>query len=120
MLVNAKIDASQITYAERDLMEIYPVEFEDWWVIRGYKGYDISDFVKKWNGTIYDESDLIQMEQEREARRVANEARRIEIYKELAELDTKAIRPLREGETERVAQLAAQSKALRSELAGLV
>lgn len=42
--------------------------------------------------------------------------RRNEIYAQLAEIDKKSTRPLREGETARLAELTAQAVALRAQL----
>ena len=46
----------------------------------------------------------------------ANARRRVQIAAELEEIDKKSVRPLREGDTERVAALEAQADALRVEL----
>lgn len=44
------------------------------------------------------------------------EQRRADIYAQLDEIDRKSIRPAREGETARLAELTAQAVALRAEL----
>lgn len=46
----------------------------------------------------------------------AKAARRAEILAALSDIDTKSIRPLREGDADRVAALAQQAQALRNEL----
>jgi len=45
--------------------------------------------------------------------------RTAEIYAELERIDKQSIRPVRAGETERLAELDAQAQALRDELSGL-
>lgn len=50
---------------------------------------------------------------------VLNHARRAEILSKLHEIDLASIRPLRAGETEKLAELETQAQALRAEMAGL-
>lgn len=50
---------------------------------------------------------------------VEKERRRAEIITALADIDLKSIRPLRAGETEKLAELDEQAQALRAELATL-
>ncbi len=63
------------------------------------------------------EEEIAELESQRAV--AAKEDRRREIFAELATIDLKSIRALREGNQDRIDELEVQAAALRDELAGL-